>query len=143
MEMGFTMKPSAPKLSPFAWCSDEVWTPEVRITKMSLRSWSSLICLHTSMPEISGSTTSRRTTSGRWARAFSSPSFPVEASRTSYPALLRTVLVRGRSSGSSSTTSILVLLPIFCSLLIHYKQGTGGVNLFADPHYSSTMLVVE
>ena len=132
------MKPSAPILSPFAWCSDEVWTPEVKITKMSLRSLPSLICLHASMPEISGSTTSSRTTSGRWARAFSRLSFPVDASRTSCPALLRAMAVRMRSSGSFSVTSILILLPIVSPLLSNYKTEPGRCQPFLQrPHYSS------
>jgi hypothetical protein len=110
--MGFTMKPSASILSPFSRYSDEVCSSEVRITLMSLRTWFFLICLHASMPEISGSTTFSRTISGRWAWTFSMPSEPVWASSASYPAPLRTVEVRRFCSWSSSITSIFILLPM-------------------------------
>src|SRR5438105_659814 len=66
-----------------------------------------LMARRVSTPSTPGIIQSRRTRSGRWARAWAMQVRPSVASSTSNPSVVRTVRQRSRTAASSSATRIL------------------------------------
>src|SRR5436190_14012736 len=78
--------------------------------------------LQTSSPVISGSMRSSTIKLGELARALPSASVPSAAVTTEKPACSKLNSTSSTASGSSSTTRILDLTPIFDTMLIVWRQ---------------------
>src|SRR5262245_50625658 len=95
-----------------------------------------LMARRVSTPSTPGIIQSRRTRSGRWARACAMQVAPSVASRTSNPSPESTVLQRSRTAASSSATRILGILEGLLDRVdqVHGLERLGEVTVHAQLH---------